>query len=143
MLICFVNAQGLTGGVLLLRNKYLIILYRGKDFLPTGVANKIMDRDAMLRDCLLNEEDARLRAAHDLSFWYSGSRYPSALGTLSDYQTIGNLNFPSVIEEDKIRLDAEKARLEKELRIQGHKLFVVRFWVFKFDVYSLLFVVCL
>ncbi|CAM8906164.1 unnamed protein product [Rhodiola kirilowii] len=117
--------QGLTGGVLLLRNKYLIILYRGKDFLPSGVANLIMNRDTVLMECQLHEEDARLRAAHALNFWDSGSSMTSAIGTLSEHQTIGNLNLPSVIEEDKLRLEAEKQKLDKELRIQEHKLFLL------------------
>ncbi|CAM8903566.1 unnamed protein product [Rhodiola kirilowii] len=115
----------LTGGVLLLRNKYLIILYRGKDFLPSGVANLIMNRDTVLMECQLHEEDARLRAAHALNFWDSGSSMTSAIGTLSEHQTIGNLNLPSVIEEDKLRLEAEKQKLDKELRIQEHKLFLL------------------
>ncbi|CAM8909165.1 unnamed protein product [Rhodiola kirilowii] len=117
--------KGLTGGVLLLRNKYLIILYRGKDFLPSGVANLIMNRDTVLMECQLHEEDARLRAAHALNFWDSGSSTTSAIGTLSEHQTIGNLNLPSVIEEDKLRLEAEKQKLDKELRIQEHKLFLL------------------
>ncbi|KAL9690325.1 hypothetical protein QQ045_010722 [Rhodiola kirilowii] len=61
--------KGLTGGVLLLQNKYLIIMYRG---------NLIMNRDTVLMECQLHEEDARLRAAHALNFWDTGSSTASA-----------------------------------------------------------------
>uniref|UniRef100_A0A7N0VCW8 CRM domain-containing protein n=1 Tax=Kalanchoe fedtschenkoi TaxID=63787 RepID=A0A7N0VCW8_KALFE len=115
--------KGLTGGVLLLRNKYLIILYRGNDFLPSGVANLIMDRDTVLMECQLLEEEARLRAGQALSLWDSISNTTSALGTLSEHQTIGTVNILSVKNDAELRFEAEKQKLEKELRIQEHKLF--------------------
>ncbi|XP_057844711.2 CRM-domain containing factor CFM3, chloroplastic/mitochondrial isoform X2 [Cryptomeria japonica] len=53
----------LTGGILLLRNKYFIIIYRGKDFLPPLVANVLAEKTAEAKVFQDDEEDARLRAA--------------------------------------------------------------------------------
>ena len=42
--------QHLTGGTVILRNKDFIILYRGKDFLPGGVAQTVIQREAQVHD---------------------------------------------------------------------------------------------
>lgn len=53
----------LTGGILLLRNKFYIIIYRGKDFLPPLVANVLAEKTAEAKVFQDEEEDARLKAA--------------------------------------------------------------------------------
>ncbi|CAM6091463.1 unnamed protein product [Calypogeia fissa] len=50
----------LTGGVLLSRDKYFIVLYRGKDFLPPSVAAVLEERRAMTSELQEEEEKARL-----------------------------------------------------------------------------------
>ncbi|GJS84855.1 CRM-domain containing factor CFM3, chloroplastic/mitochondrial [Tanacetum coccineum] len=49
----------LTGGVLLLRNKYYIVIYRGKDFVPTSVATALVERQEMTKEIQDAEEKAR------------------------------------------------------------------------------------
>ncbi|PIN05908.1 Poly(A)-specific exoribonuclease PARN [Handroanthus impetiginosus] len=49
----------LTGGVLLLRNKYYIVMYRGKDFLPPTVATSLMERQEMAKQIQDVEEKVR------------------------------------------------------------------------------------
>lgn len=49
----------LTGGVLLLRNKYYIVIYRGKDFVPTSVATALVERQEMTKEMQDAEEKAR------------------------------------------------------------------------------------
>ncbi|KAL1356766.1 hypothetical protein AAHE18_05G207800 [Arachis hypogaea] len=39
----------LTGGTLLLRNKYYIVIYRGKDFVPTAVATVLAERQELTK----------------------------------------------------------------------------------------------
>jgi hypothetical protein len=58
--------QHLTGGTVILRNKDFIILYRGKDFLPGGVAQTVIQREAQVHDEQVKEEEARLKAVDSL-----------------------------------------------------------------------------
>lgn len=53
--------QNLTGGVLLLRNKYYIVIYRGKDFLPTSVAAALAERQELAKDIQDLEEKVRTK----------------------------------------------------------------------------------
>ena len=55
--------QNLTGGVLLLRNKYYIVIYRGKDFLPTTVATALAERQKLAKQVQDLEEQVRV---HDI-----------------------------------------------------------------------------
>lgn len=50
----------LTGGILLLRNKYYIVIYRGKDFIPTSVAVVLAEREELTKDIQNVEEKARI-----------------------------------------------------------------------------------
>ncbi|KAL0837293.1 hypothetical protein Bca101_089183 [Brassica carinata] len=51
----------LTGGVLLLRNKYYIVIYRGKDFLPSSVAATLAERQELTKEIQDVEEKVRIR----------------------------------------------------------------------------------
>ncbi|KAL5079600.1 hypothetical protein RYX36_008021 [Vicia faba] len=52
----------LTGGTLLLRNKYYIVIYRGKDFVPTDVAAVLAERQELTKQVQDVEEKVRCRA---------------------------------------------------------------------------------
>ncbi|RDX73487.1 CRM-domain containing factor CFM3, chloroplastic/mitochondrial, partial [Mucuna pruriens] len=52
----------LTGGTLLLRNKYYIVIYRGKDFVPTSVAAVISERQELTKQVQDVEEKVRCKA---------------------------------------------------------------------------------
>ncbi|PON94506.1 RNA-binding, CRM domain containing protein [Trema orientale] len=53
--------KNLTGGVLLLRNKYYIVIYRGKDFLPTTVATALAERQKLAKQVQDLEEQVRVQ----------------------------------------------------------------------------------
>ncbi|KAF9625577.1 hypothetical protein IFM89_024350 [Coptis chinensis] len=57
----------LTGGTLLLRNKYYIVIYRGKDFLPTSVAVALAERQELTKEIQGVEEKVRGGAAETAS----------------------------------------------------------------------------
>ncbi|RZB95196.1 CRM-domain containing factor CFM3, chloroplastic/mitochondrial isoform D [Glycine soja] len=54
--------KALTGGTLLLRNKYYIVIYRGKDFVPTSVAAVIAERQELTKQVQDVEEKVRCKA---------------------------------------------------------------------------------
>ncbi|XP_052195748.1 chloroplastic group IIA intron splicing facilitator CRS1, chloroplastic isoform X2 [Diospyros lotus] len=114
----------LTGGVLLLRNKFLIILYRGKDFLPCKVQNLVAEREMELKKCQLQEEAARLKASGTFYAINECVVETSTSGTLTEFKDIQ-------VESERVKngsreidkqLEAEKERLEKLLRNQERKL---------------------
>ncbi|CAL9116607.1 unnamed protein product [Musa acuminata var. zebrina] len=51
--------KALTGGILLLRNKYYIVIYRGKDFIPTTVATALAEREELTKEIQDAEEQMR------------------------------------------------------------------------------------
>ncbi|EEF45655.1 conserved hypothetical protein [Ricinus communis] len=118
----------LTGGVLLLRNKFFIILFRGKDFLPCQVADLVVKRENELKICQLNEEGARLKAI-ETSFTDDELVVKATkIGTLNEFQDI-QVRFKELAKgyrDSKLQLEAEKEKLERELRIQEHKLLILK-----------------
>ncbi|KAL2896229.1 Chloroplastic group IIA intron splicing facilitator CRS1 chloroplastic [Bienertia sinuspersici] len=119
----------LTGGVLLLRNKFFIVLYRGKDFLPGNVANAVVEREIELQQWQVHEEDARLKAAGNLDFNDEKTLSDkSIIGTFSEFQHIQAVctNAQQINNKAEIKLEAEKQKLEKELRVQERKLALLK-----------------
>ncbi|XP_057415744.1 CRM-domain containing factor CFM3, chloroplastic/mitochondrial-like [Lotus japonicus] len=55
----------LTGGALLLRNKYFIVIYRGKDFVPTSVAAVLAERQELTKQVQDAEEKVRCRTVDE------------------------------------------------------------------------------
>lgn len=55
----------LTGGILLLRNKYYIVIYRGKDFVPSSVAVALAERQEMTKQIQDVEEKVRIEAVQE------------------------------------------------------------------------------
>lgn len=115
----------LTGGVLLLRNKFLIILYRGKDFLPSEVAKVVVEREMELTQCQFREEAARLKASESFSIAHEHLMSSGIVGTLSEFHRIrseiGSLNKGKT--EVDVELEVERERLEKEIKDQERMLF--------------------
>ncbi|KAM1114342.1 hypothetical protein TB2_046978 [Malus domestica] len=117
----------LTGGVLLLRNKFIILLYRGKDFLPCGVSDLVAKREIELNRWQLHEEHARLKAIETFSEDDEPLGSTGTVGTLSEFHNI-QTEYGDLIRRNKdieIKLEAEKARLGRELRNQEHKAFIL------------------
>lgn len=127
--------QTLTGGVLLLRNKYYIVFYRGKDFLPTSVAAALAERQELTKQVQDVEEKMRIKAIDAAS---SGAEEGQALaGTLAEFyeaqarwgREISAEEREKMIEEDS---KAKNARLVKRIE---HKLGVV-------SIFSILLLAC-
>ncbi|KAG7555446.1 YhbY-like superfamily [Arabidopsis suecica] len=116
----------LTGGVLILRNKYLIILYRGKDFLSDEVADLVDDRERLLRGYQHFEENKRESDIEILEVVTNGKQLKetSKSGTLLEFQELQR-KFGEK-ETRNLETEAEKARLEKELKSQEHKLSILK-----------------
>ncbi|KAK7394168.1 hypothetical protein VNO78_14689 [Psophocarpus tetragonolobus] len=117
----------LTGGVLLLRNKFYIILYRGNDFLPRRVAALVETRESELKSCQLHEEVARMNAIHAFSPIEEVPQDASTSGTLTEFR-----NIQTKFEDTKkvninlnIQLEAEICRLEKELKEEQRRAFIL------------------
>lgn len=111
-----------------MRNKFLIILYRGKDFLPGRVANLVSERETKLKGFQLHEEGARLKAIETICLDNGPTENTSMSGTLSEFQDIQTefRDLKNGNSDVEIKFEAEKQRLESELRKQEHKLFIVR-----------------
>ncbi|KAI3451781.1 hypothetical protein Pfo_008446 [Paulownia fortunei] len=120
--------KSLTGGVLLLRNKFLIILYRGKDFVPSEVAKVVAEREMELTRCQLQEEAARLKASEAFSITDENLLNSGIVGTLSEFDSIHSeiRKLKKGETEVEVQLEAEKERLEKELKDQERKLFILK-----------------
>ncbi|KAL6520116.1 hypothetical protein OROHE_017259 [Orobanche hederae] len=117
-----------TGGVLLLRNKFLIILYRGKDFIPSEVVKVVSEREKVLSRCQLQEEASRVKASETISITDEPTLTSCVAGTLSEFHSIHSdiKNLKKGECEVEIQLEAEQARLEKELKDQERKLFILK-----------------
>ncbi|KAL5581829.1 hypothetical protein UlMin_014271 [Ulmus minor] len=117
----------LTGGVLLLRNKFIIILYRGNDFVPSGIADLILKREKELEKFQLYEEHARLEGIETFCAADEPQENTSSTGTLYEFQNI-QVGYNDQREGNtkvKLQFEAEKERLERELRNQEHKLSIL------------------
>jgi len=117
--------QYLTGGVLILRNKYLIVLYRGKDFLSDEVADLVEDRERLLSRYQHFEETKRESDIELLEVVTNGKQLKETnkSGTLLEFQELQR-KFGEM-DPRNLETEAEKARLEKELKSQEHKLSIV------------------
>ncbi|XP_022635833.1 chloroplastic group IIA intron splicing facilitator CRS1, chloroplastic isoform X2 [Vigna radiata var. radiata] len=117
----------LTGGVLLLRNKFYIILYRGNDFLPKRVAALVENRESELKSCQFHEEVARMKALEAFSPIDEVQQDTSTSGTLTEFKKI-QTKFEDTKNRNKelnIQLEAEICRLEKELKEKKYKALVL------------------
>ncbi|XP_073288950.1 chloroplastic group IIA intron splicing facilitator CRS1, chloroplastic [Primulina huaijiensis] len=118
----------LTGGTLLLRNKFFIIFYRGKDFLPSKVANLVAERETELTSCHVHEETARLKASETFSITHEHAIDSGIIGTLSEFHNIQSVgrNLPKGKSEIEVQLEAEQETLEREIRYQQRRHFILK-----------------
>ncbi|VAI94077.1 unnamed protein product [Triticum turgidum subsp. durum] len=121
------NLKHLTGGTIILRNKDFIILYRGKDFLPGGVKRSVIEQEARVDAQQVKEEEARLTVMDSLQMFAGLPSEESSVGSFREYQDF-QLNHVQETTENNmalIELEAEKHRLEKELKDQQWRLFIL------------------
>ncbi|EPS58217.1 hypothetical protein M569_16596, partial [Genlisea aurea] len=112
----------LTGGVLILRNKYLILLYRGKDFLPRKVAKAVAERNILLSTSQQLEEAARIKASEPFLIAEEEEEDSCSAslggGTLAEFHDICTERSSMTMTEAELK----KERLEKELENQQKSL---------------------
>ncbi|CAN6714319.1 unnamed protein product [Malus baccata var. baccata] len=118
--------KNLTGGVLLLRNKYYIVIYRGKDFLPTSVAAALAERQELTKQVQDVEEKMRIKAIDAAS---SGAVEGQALaGTLAEFYEAQARWGREISAEERERMIEEDSRAKnaKLVRRIEHKLGVAQ-----------------
>ncbi|EYU44617.1 hypothetical protein MIMGU_mgv1a026522mg, partial [Erythranthe guttata] len=98
------------------------------DFLPPEVAKLVAEREMELTKCQLEEEAARLKASKNFSITDENLNNSGFLGTLSEFHSIHS----EISKEKKgetefqVQVEAEKERLEKELKNQERKLSILK-----------------
>lgn len=134
--------QQLTGGVLLLRNKYYIVIYRGKDFLPTSVATALAERQQLAKQVQDVEEKVRVQdveqklqsgAVDAVPFGEEGGQ--ALAGTLAEFyeaqarwgREISSEERQKMIEEDSMAKNVRRVRrIEHKLAIVSMLLLYLR-----------------
>ncbi|KAG4172327.1 hypothetical protein ERO13_A12G266500v2 [Gossypium hirsutum] len=118
--------KNLTGGVLLLRNKYFIVIYRGKDFLPTNVAAALAERQDLTKQIQDAEEKLRIKAVEPAQSGEDKGQAPA--GTLAEFyeaQARWGRDI-SAEEREKMIEEASKAKHAKLIKRVEHKLAIAQ-----------------
>ncbi|XP_050375796.1 CRM-domain containing factor CFM3, chloroplastic/mitochondrial [Argentina anserina] len=118
--------KALTGGVLLLRNKYYIVIYRGKDFVPTTVAAALAERQELTKQVQDVEEIVRVKPIDAAA---SGTEEGQALaGTLAEfYEAQARWGREISAEERKKMIEEDsKAKMARRAKRIEHKLGVAQ-----------------
>lgn len=113
--------KNLTGGVLLLRNKYFIVIYRGKDFLPTSVASALVERQEMTKQIQDVEEQVRNRTV-EASLMVEGGQ--AQAGTLAEFYEAQARWGRETSNEEREKMIEEASRTEhaRAVKRMEHKL---------------------
>lgn len=116
----------LTGGVLLLRNKYYIVIYRGKDFVPTNVATALAERQEMTKEIQDAEEKVRNGAVEAAA--PSVEHGEALAGSLAEfYQAQAQWGREKTSEEhEKMMEEASKTKITRVVKKLEHKLFIAQ-----------------
>ncbi|KAK7291427.1 hypothetical protein RIF29_06562 [Crotalaria pallida] len=112
----------LTGGTLLSRNKYFIVIYRGKDFVPTSVAAVLAEREEMTKQVQDVEEKVRCGAV-DATPSGQDKTTPQAGSLAEFYEAKARWGRDvSTEEREKMLEEANKAKTARIVRQIEHKL---------------------
>ncbi|XP_031259324.1 CRM-domain containing factor CFM3, chloroplastic/mitochondrial [Pistacia vera] len=118
--------KSLTGGTLLLRNKYYIVIFRGKDFLPTSVAAALAEREEFAKQIQDVEEKVRNKV---LEVTPSGeNEVPAPAGSLAEFYEAQSRWGREVSTEERERMmeEAAKAKHARLVKRIEHKLAVAQ-----------------
>ncbi|KDP20125.1 hypothetical protein JCGZ_05894 [Jatropha curcas] len=116
----------LTGGILLLRNKYYIVIYRGKDFLPTSVAAALAERQELTKQIQDVEEKVRSRGVETaLSEEGQGKALAGTLAEFYEAQARWGKTI-SAEEREKMIEDAARSKRARVVKRIEHKLAVAQ-----------------
>ncbi|CAN4088843.1 unnamed protein product [Withania somnifera] len=111
----------LTGGVLLLRNKYYIIFYRGKDFVPPTVAAALVKRQELTKQIQDVEEQTRSRPAEVAALTIDGQAVAGTLAEFYEAQARWGRGI-SAEEREKMLQEAAMAKTTRVVKRLEHKL---------------------
>ncbi|XP_022135264.1 CRM-domain containing factor CFM3, chloroplastic/mitochondrial [Momordica charantia] len=117
--------RNLTGGVLLLRNKYFIVIYRGKDFLPTSVAAALAERQELTKQIQDVEEQVRSKVVEATSSSNDGQAPAGTLAEFYEAQSRWGREI-SAEEREKMIEESSKAKTARLVRRIEHKLGVAQ-----------------
>ncbi|KAK4778449.1 hypothetical protein SAY86_005977 [Trapa natans] len=114
--------KNLTGGTLLLRNKYYIVIYRGKDFLPSTVAAALLERQHMTKQIQDIEEQVRRREIEEVSSGHNEGQAP--VGTLAEFYEAQARWGREISDEEHQKMinDASKSKKVRLVKKIEHKL---------------------
>ncbi|KAI3988415.1 hypothetical protein MKX01_031633 [Papaver californicum] len=117
----------LTGGTLLLRNKYYIVIYRGKDFLPTSVEAALIERHELTKEIQDNEEKVRAVALEPPTHMETttGTALAGTLAEFHEAQARWGREI-SAEEHTKMKEEAVKAKNARVVKKIEHKLDVAQ-----------------
>lgn len=117
--------QSLTGGTLLQRNKFYIVLYRGKDFLPPNVASALAEREQCAKQIQDVEEKVRSKTLEATPSGETEGQAPA--GTLAEFYEAQKRwgREVSAEEREKMVEEASKAKHGRLVKRIEHKLAVV------------------
>ncbi|KDO57458.1 hypothetical protein CISIN_1g0362941mg, partial [Citrus sinensis] len=116
--------KSLTGGTLLQRNKFYIVLYRGKDFLPPNVASALAEREQCAKQIQDVEEKVRSKTLEATPSGETEGQAPA--GTLAEFYEAQKRwgREVSAEEREKMVEEASKAKHARLVKRIEHKLAV-------------------
>ena len=115
---------------MLLRNKYYIVIYRGKDFVPTSVAAVLAERQELTKQVQDDEEKVRSRAVHVTpSGEDEATTQAGSLAEFYEAQARWGRDI-STEEREKMMKEAAKAKNVRLVRKIEHKLALVSIFLF-------------
>ncbi|XP_047329803.1 CRM-domain containing factor CFM3, chloroplastic/mitochondrial-like [Impatiens glandulifera] len=122
--------KNLTGGVLLLRNKFYIVIYRGKDFVPTSVAAVLAERTEMTKQVQDVEEKVRIKATEAALLPVDGQ---GQAGSLAEFYEAQAKWGREITDEDREKLieEAAKAKSSKAVKKVEHKITIAQLKLLK------------
>lgn len=110
----------LTGGVLLLRNKYYIIFYRGKDFVPPTVAAALAERQELTKQIQDVEEQTRSGPSEAAPLTTDGQAVAGTLAEFYEAQARWGREI-SAEERERMLKEAAMAKTARVVKRLEHK----------------------
>ncbi|XP_042462732.1 CRM-domain containing factor CFM3, chloroplastic/mitochondrial-like [Zingiber officinale] len=118
--------KALIGGTLLLRNKYYIVIYRGKDFIPASVATALAEREELTKEIQDAEEQLRKRTIGEPNV--NAPEGDAPVGTLAEFleaQARWGRQI-STEERDAMKEEASRYKTTKLFKRVEHKLSIAQ-----------------
>ncbi|RZC74834.1 hypothetical protein C5167_050316 [Papaver somniferum] len=121
------DIKKLTGGTLLLRNKYYIVIYRGKDFLPASVEAALMERHELTKEIQDTEEKVRA-VAFEHPTHLETTTGTALAGTLAEFHEAQARWGREISAEEHMQMkeEAVKAKNARVVKKIEHKLDVAQ-----------------